>query len=74
MNVCAQQGSRQRPVEVHLYDMHGICAGASGAAAGLLHPVNPKGKVRSCQQALVPMLTTMLTTFMVLPVHSMPQR
>eukprot|EP00798_Chlamydomonas_sp_ICE-L_P005011 gene5010-34796_t len=31
-------------VEVHLYDQVGIAAGASGAAAGLLHPLNPKGK------------------------------
>jgi hypothetical protein len=43
---CAlQQASKRRPVEVHLYDMQYISAGASGAAAGLLHPFNPKGKV-----------------------------
>lgn len=33
------------PVSVHLFDGAGIAGGASGAAAGLLHPYSPKGKV-----------------------------
>ncbi|GMH37023.1 hypothetical protein BSKO_04896 [Bryopsis sp. KO-2023] len=33
------------PTSVNLYDAHGIGAGASGAAAGILHPCSPKGKV-----------------------------
>ncbi len=35
-----------RPVDVHLFDGAGLAGGASGAAAGLLHPFSPKGKVR----------------------------
>ena len=34
----------QQPVHVEVWDAHGIAAGASGAAAGLLHPYTPKGK------------------------------
>ena len=33
-------------VDVDLFDVAGIAGGASGAAAGLLHPFSPKGKVR----------------------------
>jgi len=32
------------PVEIALFDAHGIASGGSGAAAGLLHPYSPKGK------------------------------
>lgn len=39
----AEQGGS---VELRLFDAHGIAAGGSGAAAGLLHPISPKGKVR----------------------------
>ncbi len=35
-----------RAVGLDLYDAAGIAGGASGAAAGLLHPFSPKGKVR----------------------------
>ncbi|EIE18262.1 FAD dependent oxidoreductase [Coccomyxa subellipsoidea C-169] len=34
-----------RPVDVHLFDGAGLAGGASGAAAGLLHPFSPKGKL-----------------------------
>ena len=37
--------SRRRPVEVHLFDEKGIAGGASGVAAGLLHPYTPRGKI-----------------------------
>ena len=33
------------PVRICLYDKAGIAGGASGASAGLLHPLTPKGKV-----------------------------
>ncbi|GIL65442.1 hypothetical protein Vafri_19192 [Volvox africanus] len=36
---------RDRPVVIDLYDAAGIAAGGSGAAAGLLHPYNPRGKL-----------------------------
>lgn len=36
---------REEAVSVDLYDAVGIAGGASGAAAGLLHPYTPKGKV-----------------------------
>lgn len=36
-----------RAVVLHLYEAAGIAAGGSGAAAGLLHPYSPRGKVRS---------------------------
>lgn len=39
--------ARGRPVQVHLYDVSGLGAGGSGAAAGLLHPFTPKGKVHA---------------------------
>ncbi len=32
-------------VQVHVFDGTGIGAGGSGAAAGLLHPFTPRGKV-----------------------------
>ena len=35
-----------RAVDIDLFDAAGIAGGASGAAAGLLHPFSPKGKVR----------------------------
>ena len=37
------------PLRVHLFDGAGIAGGASGAAAGLLHPFSPKGKVGTPQ-------------------------
>ena len=36
-------------VVVDVYDAVGIGAGGSGAAAGLLHPFTPRGKVGVCQ-------------------------
>jgi hypothetical protein len=33
------------PVVLHLYDEKGIAGGASGVAAGLLHPYTPRGKI-----------------------------
>ena len=36
-----------RPVRVDLFDGAGIAGGASGTAAGLLHPYSRKGKVSS---------------------------
>ena len=41
-----QAATLQQPVHVEVFDAHGVAAGASGAAAGLLHPYTPKGKVR----------------------------
>ena len=45
----------KRPVRVDLFDGAGIAGGASGAAAGLLHPYSRKGKASSqtfpCNQA-----------------------
>eukprot|EP00803_Ostreobium_quekettii_P003434 evm.model.scf_1024.1 EVM.evm.TU.scf_1024.1 scf_1024:6397-9038(+) len=35
----------KRRVQVEVYDMCGIAAGASGASAGLLHPYSVKGKM-----------------------------
>lgn len=40
-----QYPAHSGPVVVHLIDAEGLCAGGSGAAAGLLHPTTPKGKV-----------------------------
>lgn len=37
--------TRPRPVALHLYDENGIAGGASGVAAGLLHPYTPRGKI-----------------------------
>lgn len=39
-------GSIGRAMELTLYDAVGLGAGGSGAAAGLLHPYTPRGKVR----------------------------
>ena len=36
---------RARALVVHLYDEKGIAGGASGVAAGLLHPYTPRGKL-----------------------------
>ena len=41
----ASPSSSRRPVEVHLFDEKGIAGGASGVAAGLLHPYTPRGKI-----------------------------
>ena len=38
--------SARVPVSVTLYDGAGLCGGASRAAAGLLHPFSPRGRVR----------------------------
>lgn len=38
-----QQGT---PMQLQLFDAVGLGAGGSGAAAGLLHPYTPRGKVR----------------------------
>lgn len=38
-----QQGT---PMQLQLIDAVGLGAGGSGAAAGLLHPYTPRGKVR----------------------------
>lgn len=40
-----QRHSPVSTVALHLYDAHGLGAGGSGAAAGLLHPYTPRGKV-----------------------------
>ena len=32
-------------MQLHLYDAFGLGAGGSGAAAGLLHPYSPRGKL-----------------------------
>lgn len=40
-----KQSSSHAPVHVTVYDAVGIGAGGSGAAAGLLHPFAPTGKV-----------------------------
>jgi glycine/D-amino acid oxidase-like deaminating enzyme len=45
LSVVQKQSSRQAPVRVTVYDAVGIGAGGSGAAAGLLHPFAPTGKV-----------------------------
>lgn len=34
-----------RPMQLQLFDAFGLGAGGSGAAAGLLHPYTPRGKV-----------------------------
>ena len=48
-HLLAASTALHRPIAVHLYDKAGIAGGASGAAAGLLHPLTPKGKVtHSC--------------------------
>lgn len=43
-----KQSSSHAPVHVTVYDAVGIGAGGSGAAAGLLHPFTPTGKVSCC--------------------------
>jgi hypothetical protein len=40
-----KHASEQHPMEVTVFDVGGIGAGGSGAAAGLLHPFSPNGKV-----------------------------
>ena len=35
-----------QPLHLELFDAYGLGAGGSGAAAGLLHPYTPRGKVR----------------------------
>ena len=51
MNVISEDGDadsrviNSRPVQLHLYDEKGIAGGASGVAAGLLHPYTPRGKI-----------------------------
>jgi glycine/D-amino acid oxidase-like deaminating enzyme len=40
-----QCASSDNPIELTLFDAYGIAAGGSGAAAGLLHPFTPRGKV-----------------------------
>jgi hypothetical protein len=45
LSVVQKQSSRQVPIRVTVYDAVGIGAGGSGAAAGLLHPFAPTGKV-----------------------------
>ena len=40
-----QQQQEHPPIQVDPYDAYSLGAGGSGAAAGLLHPYSPKGKV-----------------------------
>ncbi|KAG2484622.1 hypothetical protein HYH03_016576 [Edaphochlamys debaryana] len=40
-----RRAPRGRPLHLHLYDAAGIAAGGSGAAAGMLHPYSPRGKL-----------------------------
>jgi glycine/D-amino acid oxidase-like deaminating enzyme len=35
----------EKPIQIELFDAHGLGAGGSGAAAGLLHPYTPRGKL-----------------------------
>jgi glycine/D-amino acid oxidase-like deaminating enzyme len=35
----------QTPIQIELFDAYGLGAGGSGAAAGLLHPYTPRGKL-----------------------------
>ncbi|KAL4528602.1 hypothetical protein Ndes2437A_g03161 [Nannochloris sp. 'desiccata'] len=35
----------QNPIQIELFDAYGLGAGGSGAAAGLLHPYTPRGKL-----------------------------
>ena len=53
-NLLAMTGG-SRPTTVDLYDAAGLAGGGSGAAAGLLHPYTPRGKVRipSCSYMIV---------------------
>lgn len=37
--------SQSHPLSVDLFDAYGLGAGGSGAAAGLIHPFNPKGRI-----------------------------
>ena len=46
MNVFMQETAPQSAsVQITVYDVHGLGGGASGTAAGLLHPFSPKGKL-----------------------------
>jgi hypothetical protein len=49
-----KQSSYQVPVRVTVYDAVGIGAGGSGAAAGLLHPFAPTGKVSAACESEPP--------------------
>lgn len=40
-----KSASEEACVQITVYDVHGLGGGASGAAAGLLHPFSPKGKL-----------------------------
>lgn len=40
-----RSASQTACVQITVYDVHGLGGGASGAAAGLLHPFSPKGKL-----------------------------
>lgn len=40
-----QRATAQQRIHVDVYDSVGIAAGGSGAAAGLLHPLTPRGKL-----------------------------
>lgn len=42
-----------RAMQLTLYDAVGLGAGGSGAAAGLLHPYTPRGKVRRAGSACI---------------------
>lgn len=48
-----QHASMACPVSLHLYDMAGIAGGASQAAAGLLHPFSPRGKVNHFLESML---------------------
>lgn len=53
-----------RAVDLDLFDAAGIAGGASGAAAGLLHPFSPKGKVRLAASVLSVSTMTLPVTFL----------
>lgn len=44
-HVLQKSASEASSVQITVYDVHGLGGGASGAAAGLLHPFSPKGKL-----------------------------
>lgn len=49
-----QQGSLYNPVHVQIFDPAGIAGGASGAAAGLLHPFSPRGRPLWAAEEAIP--------------------